>query len=563
MGFYLNGTGAYSLFREDYSLTYFVDKSGILKELVPILELKNPAKNAGGKGKDPKYVCVTRPRRFGKTVIANMIAAYFGKGIDSSAEFDTLQVASCDWYKKHRNMHNVIRISFNELPDGTVTYTSYIARIKKRLLKDLRMAYPDAGIEKDDTIWDALTAVYEYCGGEKFIFVLDEWDYIYHQSFATDADRETFTKFLSNLLKDKSYVEMAYMTGILPIAKYSSGSELNMFFEYTMASKEKYSAYFGFTDAEVDDLYQRYRKVQEHPRLSREDLSYWYDGYQTFSGIRLYNPRSVVGALSDNQTGSYWTSSGPYDEIYYYVKADTGKIREEITEMIAGGSVPANVQEYASTSMELNTRDEIYSAMVVYGFLTCSKGCVSIPNKELMDKFADMVKQKSDFGYMHRLAVESGRMLKATLAGDTKTMLEILERVHDTESPLIRYSDEAELSKVITFVYLQAREFYDIWQEDRAGKGYVDFIFYPYRETDDGFIVELKVDDTVESAIQQIRDRNYVLGFDGKLGDRPKCTGRILAVGIAYDRKDPNKRHTCKVEVLRERRQEICVRLGL
>ncbi|MCD7884760.1 MAG: ATP-binding protein [Lachnospiraceae bacterium] len=554
MGFYLNGTSAYSLFQEDYSLTYFVDKSGILNELVPILELKNPAKIGGGKGKDPKYVCITRPRRFGKTVIANMIAAYFGKGIDSSAEFDTLQAASYDWYKKHLNTHNVIRISFNELPDEPVTYASYMARIKKRLLKDLRMAFPEAEIEKEDAVWDALTAVYEYCGGERFIFVLDEWDYIYHQDFATDADREAFTKFLSNLLKDKSYVEMAYMTGILPIAKYSSGSELNMFFEYTMASKAKYSEYFGFTDEEVDDLYQKYLNVQKDPRLSREDLEFWYDGYQTFSGIRLYNPRSVVGALSNNQAANYWTSSGPYDEIYYYVKEDIGEIRDEITELIAGGAVPANVQEYASTSMALTTRDEVYSAMVVYGFLTCANGCVSIPNKELMDKFADMVKQKSDFGYMHRLAVESGRMLKATLASDTKTMLEILERAHDTESPLIRYSDEAELSKVITFVYLQAREFYDVRQEDRSGKGYVDFVFYPYRKTDDGFIVELKVDDTVESAIQQIKDRNYVLGFDGKLGDRPRCTGRILAVGIAYDRKDPNKRHTCKVEVLRGRK---------
>ncbi|MCD8105719.1 MAG: ATP-binding protein [Lachnospiraceae bacterium] len=525
-----------------------------MKELVPILELKNPAENDGKKGSDPRYVCITRPRRFGKTVIANMIAAYFGKGIDSSTEFNTLQAASYDWYKKHLNMHNVIRISFNELPDEPVTYASYMARIKKRLLRDLRMAYPDAEIEQDDALWDALTAVYEYCGGEKFIFVLDEWDYIYHQDFVTDTDRETFTKFLSNLLKDKPYVEMAYMTGILPIAKYSSGSELNMFFEYTMVGKAKYSEYFGFTDAEVDDLYQRYLKTQGKPRLSREDLAYWYDGYQTFSGIRLYNPRSVVGALSDNQTGSYWTSSGPYDEIYYYVKADIGEIRDEITEMIAGGSVPANVQEYASTSMELNTRDEIYSAMVVYGFLTCANGYVSIPNKELMDRFADMVKQKSDFGYMHRLAAESGRLLKATLAGDTKTMLEILEKIHDTESPFIRYNDEAELSKVITFAYLQAREFYDIRQEDKAGKGYVDFVFYPYRKTDDGLIVELKVDDTVESAIQQIRDRNYVLGFEGKLGDRPKCTGRILAVGIAYNRKGPNKRHTCRVEVLRGRK---------
>ena len=201
--------------------------------------------------------------------------------------------------------------------------------------------------------------------------------------------------------------------------------------------------------------------------------------------------------------------------------------------------------------MELATKDEIYSAMVVYGFLTYGNGYVSIPNKELADKFADMIRQKPAFGYINRLAAESSKMLEATKAGDAKKMVELLERVHNTESPLERYSSEAELSKVITFAYLQAREFYDIRLEDRSGTGYVDYIFYPYRKEDDGIIIELKMDQPVESAIQQIKDRNYALNFEGKLGEEPKCTGRILAVGIAYNRKDPNKRHTCKVEVLR------------
>lgn len=203
--------------------------------------------------------------------------------------------------------------------------------------------------------------------------------------------------------------------------------------------------------------------------------------------------------------------------------------------------------------MELKTRDEIYSAMVVYGFLSYADGYVSIPNKELMGKFDDMVRQRPTFGYMYRLAAESARMLEATKAGDTKTMTEILERAHNMESPLDRYSNEAELSKVITFVYLQARETYDIRLEERSGTGHVDYIFYPYKKEDDGIIVELKVDDTADHAIRQIKDRQYALNVAGKLGEGPRCTGRILAVGIAYERKDRKKRHTCKVEVLRER----------
>jgi len=178
----------------------------------------------------------------------------------------------------------------------------------------------------------------------------------------------------------------------------------------------------------VDALYQRYIKLEENPKVSRNDLRLWYNGYQTKSGRRLYNPRSVVGALEYNQIGSYWTNSGPYDEIYYYVKNDTANMREDIALMMSGTPVPANVQEYASVSMELKTKDEIFSAMVVYGFLSYADGCVSIPNKELMDKFAEMVRKRPDFGYIYRLAAESGKMLTATKKGDTDTMVEILER---------------------------------------------------------------------------------------------------------------------------------------
>lgn len=170
--------------------------------------------------------------------MANMIASYFGKGVDSHEEFDTLKVSQYPWYRKHLNQHNVIHITFNKMPDEVNTYTQYISRIKNLLLDDLTMTYPNVKIRETDAAWDALTKVYEYCGGERFIFVLDEWDYIYHQDFATDKDKTSFTKFLSNLLKDNAYVEMAYMTGILPIAKYSSGSELNMFCEYTMVTEE-------------------------------------------------------------------------------------------------------------------------------------------------------------------------------------------------------------------------------------------------------------------------------------------------------------------------------------
>lgn len=554
MGFYLNSKKPYLLFQEEFSSTYFVDKTDILKELVPLVELrKNTIEKSGSDmGKGHKYVCITRPRRFGKTVTANMISSYFGKGCNSGEIFDGLGVFGYDWYKEHLNRHNVIHIMFNETPDECDSYKAYISRIRRLLLDDLIRAFPDAFIRETDSLWDAFNKIIEFGNGEKFIFVLDEWDFIFHQDFAAMEDKKAYTKFLSVLLKDQPYVELAYMTGILPIAKYSSGSELNMFYEYTMASEEKFSTYFGFTENEVDDLFERYRKQKFEPEnVTRDGLRTWYDGYQTRDGERVYNPRSVVASLTNNNFRNYWTSSGPYDEIFYYVRENTDAVRDDLALMVSGVPVPAKVQEYAATSMNLTTKDEILSAMVVYGFLNYEDGCVSIPNKELMDRFTDMLQKEPSLGYVYQLAKESDRMLRATKAGDIKTMAEILEYAHNTESPLLTYNNETELTMIVNMVYISARDTYRIEREDKAGTGYVDFIFYPERTDDDCIILELKVDHTADEAIQQIKERNYAVKFQGKMGDRMRYSGRILAVGIAYYKAD--KKHNCKVEILRER----------
>lgn len=301
----------------------------------------------------------------------------------------------------------------------------------------------------------------------------------------------------------------------------------------------------------MDELYERYLNNQQYPAVTREKLKEWYDGYHTKSGERVYNPRSVVLSLVNNNLGNYWTSSGPYDEIYYYVKHNVAAVRDDLARMAAGIPVPAKVKEYASVSMNLNTKDEIFSAMVIYGFLSYEAGFVSIPNKELMDRFDDMLLKETSLGYVHQLAARSSEMLKATLRGDEAKVAEIMKYAHDTESPLLKYNSESELTALVTLVYLAARDFYRIEREDKAGIGYVDFIFYPeVNLNEDAIIVELKTDHTAQEALQQIKDRKYALKFEGKLGETPRYAGRVLGVGIAYDRR--TKEHTCKIEVLRE-----------
>lgn len=537
MGTYLNSITPYTLYKSESLSLYFVDKTLMLRELFPYVSAGN------------RHICITRPRRFGKTIMANMISSFFQKASDSSDVFDSLTISQVDDYRRYKNQYNVIRIDFSKMPRNCDSYTQYIERIEALLIEDVKEAFPQVKINEADAVGDILESVFVQCG-EKFIFVLDEWDFIFHRDFINEIDKEKYVAFLSNLLKDRPYVVLSYMTGILPIAKYSSGSELNMFAEFTMVNSPMFGEYFGFTDDEVDDLYRRYivecDRQHKEKSVTRKGLRDWYNGYYTKSGERVYNPRSVVFALQFNNLANYWTSSGPYDEIYYYIRNNISDVRDDLALMISGESVTAKIQEYAATSMNLSTRDEIYSAMVVYGFLSYLNGKVCIPNRELMEKFDELLVKNESLGYVYRLAKESEKMLKATLAGDTLTMERILEFAHNTEVPLLSYNHETELSAIVNLVYLAARDSYRVEREDKAGTGYVDFIFYPYDTTADCIILELKVDHTPDEAIAQIIDKKYALKFMPKLAGQKIYTGRILAVGIGYWKE--SKKHSCKVE---------------
>ena len=293
MGVYLNNTSSYEAYRKVKNSPYFVDKTHILTKIIPRIETSE------------NCLCITRPRRFGKSVIANMMAAFFSKGCNAEELFNGSQISLCDNYKSQMNQYNVISLSLNRIPNNCTSYRQYIERIESRLKRDLIHSFPAADICEQDALWDILTDIYAQENSAKFIFILDEWDYIFHRDFVTEEDKASYIEFLSNLLKDQPYVSLAYMTGILPIAKYSSGSELNMFAEYTMAAEELYSEYFGFSEKEVDILFEKYLQNEPNPQIAREGLRIWYDGYHTkchgkyFQRI-FYGLRSVRGSCREN-----------------------------------------------------------------------------------------------------------------------------------------------------------------------------------------------------------------------------------------------------------------------
>ena len=266
MGMFLNSRMPYEAYKDITQMRFFVDKTLLLTKVIDSVEVDRQ-----------NYLCITRPRRFGKSVMASMLGAFFGNAVNAEDIFQNLEIASeevnrkKEYYAAHINKHNVIYIDFSRMPRNCTEYSRYIDRIQDGLNRDLLEAYPEAGVKPDHAVWDNLNMVFEQ-SGERFIFIMDEWDAVFHKSFIREADQKAYLEFLRDLLKGQAYTELAYMTGILPIAKYSSGSELNMFLEYDMATKMKFSEYFGFNDSEVDRLFHIYKNTTD--RMMRSFITF-------------------------------------------------------------------------------------------------------------------------------------------------------------------------------------------------------------------------------------------------------------------------------------------------
>ena len=501
MAFCLNSNYPYKDFNMLVHDVFFVDKSGIIEHISKKIRTKN------------RFLCITKPRRFGKTSVLNMLGAYYGKAYDSKPLFDNLAVSKSKDYETHLNQYNIITLSFNNLSDIGNTYNDYIDFVKESIKRDVFAVYPELKAENFHSISSLLSAT-----GDDYIFIMDEWDYIFSHNLYPENQGD-FLEFLRDLLKDRPYVAFAYMTGVLPIKKYSTGSALNMFQEYTMLNDPIFEEYFGFTQDEVTMLCERQTK------LTPDEISEWYNGYQTKGGERLYNPRSVVCALEDGVCQSYWTRTGKKDEVLYFLKYNIAEVRDDIIKMI--NDIPIQIEinkEFTAGQESPNTQKEIYAAMIIYGLLSYYDGELRIPNKELMIEFENAL-EDDDFGYVAELVKNSTEVLNATLKQSGEVIASYLHNIHNSELPILKYNDENSLSCVVTLAYLSARNKYKVEREEKSGKGFADFIFYPRRKNLPGIILELKADSTPEEAINQIKEKEYCEKLR-KIG-RASCRERV------------------------------------
>lgn len=390
---------------------WFVDKTMLLGEIFDLWQQRF------------RYTCVTRPRRFGKTMAASMLASFFGPH-DSSALFDGLAIAGHPDYAKFLNAYHVIYLDLN--PDRRHQgMSAFLDDLAASLRFELWQCFPDLVVPEHISVIQYLNFIYNQTDAQ-FVFVVDEWDSVLQKSWAVDVDKEEYLAFLTALLKGQSYVAFAYMTGILPIFQYSDGSDLNMFADYTFINDERFDRFFGFTEDEVDRLFQVYLSACSAPRVSRENLDLWYNGYSSKSGLRLYNPRSVIGALANNEIGDYWGDSGSNSGLFNLVRFNVGAVLKDIEALILGETVEAVVKARYATGGVFETREQILSALVVYGLLTQSVGfdldkrVLRIPNEEIRRKFIENIYDHSQFGGLHDWVVQSKAFKDALDSSNTE-----------------------------------------------------------------------------------------------------------------------------------------------
>lgn len=516
--FFLNRNTSGDGFREAIKGEYFVDKS----QLIAFTNSKLGTKD--------KWICVSRPRRFGKTFALEMLDAYYTKNGDAEELFQGLKIKqSLDFYK-HLNKHNVISINFAKYFESSASCNGGISLLCKHLINDLSAEYPDC-IEDDMDLSLAFDVIHQE-KREKFIFLIDEWDSIFRYQKGEKKAQENFLGFLKDLFKDRSYIELVYMTGILPIKKYNTGSALNMFREYTIIDPKSLGNFFGFTKEELSPLCKKNQKISE------EALTEWYNGYYLEGVGNIYNPKSVVEALSEGCCKDYWSKTGGFTELEEYITMDFNGLKDTITDLLTGDLIPLNVLGFSNDLESFQDKDEVLTALIHLGYLTYKEGAVKIPNRELREEFSSTVK-RLNWGAVSKLLKRSRDLLDATLQMKEEEVARLLEDVHDDMQEFKEYNNEHTLKCVIHLAYYAAADFYKLSFEEPAGKGYADCILHPKNRNYPGIIIELKYNKSPEEGILQIKQRNYQQAFE-------ESVKQILLVAVNYDKK--TKKHQCHIE---------------
>lgn len=526
MGRFVNPSN--SAFQVALNSQIYIDKTALLAYTNSVLNT------------DQAMICNSRPRRFGKSVTANMLVAYYSKACDSEGMFQNLQISQASSFKKHLNKHDVIYFDVQWCLAPARSVKNVVAYIEQNILAELREAYPDILAAEITSLSEALSYINDRTG-KKFIIIIDEWDVLIRDEAMNHTIQEDYISFLRGLFKGAEptkYLSLAYLTGILPIKKLKTQSALNNFDEFTMLAPDIFAPYVGFTEAEVKILCKQYKK-------SFADVKRWYDGY-LLGTEHVYNPKAVVSYMLRGVFRSYWSQTGTYESIVPLLNMNFDGLKAAIMMMLAGEPCRVKTKSYQNDMVTFKNKDDVLTLLIHLGYLAYNQHTQEayVPNEEIRSELVDAVEENHWDEFM-RLNSFSNDILDATLAKDAKTVAEKIEELHMEYTSVIQYNNENSLSCILTLAYLSAMKYYfKPLRELPLGRGFADFVFIPraeYVQQLPALLIELKWNNDAKTAIEQIKQKQYPVSLKQYVGD-------ILLVGINYDKK--TKKHECLIESL-------------
>lgn len=523
MGIYLNPGN--NKFKRAVNSDIYVDKTGLIKYTNSIVDTLQSC------------VCVSRPRRFGKSMAADMLTAYYSKGCDSRELFSSLEIAKDENFEEHLNKYDTIFLNMQEFLSRSSNVKELLERVEGKVIRELKKQYPDVELYDENDLAETMQDIFaeSEC---PFIVIIDEWDCIFREFKHDKAAQEIYLDFLRDLLKDKEYIYLAYMTGILPIKKYGTHSALNMFDEFSMIDPGPLAEYVGFTEKEVEALCQKYQ-------MDINEIKNWYDGYSFEEVEAVYSPKSVVSCMRLGKLGNYWNQTETFEALQIYIDMNFEGLRDDILSMIAGETVPVNTRSFTNDMTTFRTEDDVLTLLIHLGYLgyRYADKTVFIPNEEIRSEYVSAI-AVSDWGEVSKALKNSADTLQAIWQGREEQVAEGIRQAH-FETSHLQYNDENALSYTISLALYAARNFYTVHRELSGGKGFADIVFVPRKRFLDkpALVVELKWDKNAEGAIQQIKEKEYCRSLE-------EYKGNLLLVGINYDKK--TQVHTCKIEQYRK-----------
>lgn len=475
---------------------------------------------------DDGYICVSRPRRFGKSTTLDMLAAYYSREGNAGEIFNNLKISESDSYRENLNKYNVIYIDMQRFLNSSENdIDRMIGLISEIIISEIKQCTNNCSI--DETRLSDFLEKYYYNEKIPFVFLIDEWDCVFRVIRGDEEKKKVYLNFLRDLFKGRTYVALAYMTGILPIKQYGQHSILNMFYEYSMLHSFAMSSYVGFTAEEVQTLCRHYG-------ADFGEMKEWYDGYR-LDGTELYCPKSVVCALENEKYINYWARTEYYAALEQYITMNIKGLKDIVVSLLAGNREYVNPDKFSNDMFEIRSKDDVLTLLIHLGYLGYldETSEVMIPNKEIAKEFVSSIEDNDDFSEINAAIIASRKLLGYTLKKQSDRVAAQLEEVHRKNSALLHYNNEQALRTVILLAYYYAREQYMLIQEMPSGEGFADIMFIPKYGTDPKMyppmIIELKWDDSPDTAIRQIRSKKYY--------EQLKEYDRVLLVGISYDKK--------------------------